>query len=243
MMATVNTSRDAQLCCGNALVYKERAGGCEHVDGGSPRYAVHGMWCFSVSMANVLSSYVGVSQVDGKTPFLRKLVCMCLAFTLSQRSAMACNLGTHSYHRPFTADNTFNNTFTRPCTQEHHHQRRSHHYAIHNNNQQPASKNEEQVWTLIRGIIKEDAVPFFDIEAARLVTIAATTASGLTHEHFVQQLQELLLLIPGFQARLQRIRPQLLAALVCDTAGVADKMVVLKNIFPQADVAQLVCKR
>lgn len=95
----------------------------------------------------------------------------------------------------------------------------------------------------MQGFIKEDSVPFFDSEAARLVTIAATTASALPAETFASNLQDLLLLVPGFEARLQRIRPQLLAALVCDTGRVADGLVRLKELFPTADVAKLVCRR
>lgn len=95
----------------------------------------------------------------------------------------------------------------------------------------------------MQGFIKEDSIPFFNSEAARLVCIAATTASGLSAAQFATQLQELLLLVPGFEARLQRISPQLLALLVCDTAAVAESMVQLKQIFPTADIAKLVCKR
>ncbi|KAG1665033.1 hypothetical protein FOA52_003208 [Chlamydomonas sp. UWO 241] len=71
----------------------------------------------------------------------------------------------------------------------------------------------------------------------------AAAAAGVSDAEVDERLRQLARLLPGLEARLEGAPPTLIARLVCHTDTVAWRCVVLKALFPQADITILVSNR
>ncbi|PRW58273.1 ER lumen retaining receptor isoform B [Chlorella sorokiniana] len=76
-----------------------------------------------------------------------------------------------------------------------------------------------------------------------LVRSAAARESGLDYDEFEARLQRLFTLVPFLQERMLRMQPKLLAALAAEPEQLAQRLVELKTLLPQADVAAIVAQR
>ncbi|PNW80289.1 hypothetical protein CHLRE_08g385600v5 [Chlamydomonas reinhardtii] len=76
-----------------------------------------------------------------------------------------------------------------------------------------------------------------------LITSAASRMSGLEADVFDRQLQELLTLLPDLRDRLLSLSPAILVELAADTAGVALKLIQLREWFPAANLGMLLARR
>ena len=48
--------------------------------------------------------------------------------------------------------------------------------------------------------------------------------------------------MPGVVKKMQTMKPKLLAALMEDPAGIAEKLLLLRNVFPSANIEQMVLR-
>lgn len=82
-----------------------------------------------------------------------------------------------------------------------------------------------------------------------LQSVCCTHSCFLVHTWYplllaaAADLQELVLLLPDLASQLPSLHPKTLAVLAADTAGVAQKLIWLRLLFPSADVSQMISRR
>eukprot|EP00884_Botryococcus_braunii_P013573 jgi/Botrbrau1/22216/Bobra.168_1s0047.1 len=66
---------------------------------------------------------------------------------------------------------------------------------------------------------------------------------GLTEEEAKRRLEELACIVPGIESRMSAMKADILVGFLSDTAGLAVRLISLKQLFPRGDPAQMVLAR
>lgn len=61
-------------------------------------------------------------------------------------------------------------------------------------------------------------------------------------EELEQRFRDLVAVMPGLTKKMQTMKPKLLAALTENPAGIAEKLLLLRNVFPTANIEQMVLR-
>lgn len=101
-----------------------------------------------------------------------------------------------------------------------------------------------QPWQLLGRVVSEDRIQFDERIQQGLIRSAGARASTLSDDEFNSRLDILLTLLPGLGARVLRMQPKLLVALVEDTDLVAQRLVSLKTgLLKDAPVGHICSNR
>jgi hypothetical protein len=110
----------------------------------------------------------------------------------------------------------------------------------------PGDKSDTylQPWQLLGRVVREDRIQFDERIQQGLIRSAGARASTLSFEEFNSRLDILLTLLPGLGARVVRMQPKLLVALVEDTHLIAQRLVSLKTgLLKDAPVGHICSNR
>eukprot|EP00210_Caulerpa_lentillifera_P000947 g917.t1 len=91
--------------------------------------------------------------------------------------------------------------------------------------------------------MNERNVQWIDDLKIRFIKRIAAHEMKLTDEQFDQKLNLLSNLLPGVNSRIAKMPPKLIAQLIINSHSLGERLLELKLIFPQADVANLVSSR
>ncbi len=78
---------------------------------------------------------------------------------------------------------------------------------------------------------------------ARLIKLIASNQLSISIRELEYRLFELSLLVPDLARRLHTLQPTTLASLLTDTAGVATRLITLRELLPAANVGVLVARQ
>lgn len=108
--------------------------------------------------------------------------------------------------------------------------------AVHDTESKPLSQTP---WTITFDLRERETL-WTEENQARLVRIVASHELAMDVDEVERRLLQLLTILPSLSSKLAYIKPSLLAGLVKDPADVLDKLVQLRDIFPEADVEKIV---
>lgn len=97
-------------------------------------------------------------------------------------------------------------------------------------------------WTLTFDLRERETI-WTDENKGRLVKIIASNQLNINHDELDARLQELDTVIPDLGRKVHMMKPDLLAHLLQDLDRVTQKLISLKEIFPDANVSMMASKQ
>eukprot|EP00798_Chlamydomonas_sp_ICE-L_P022120 gene22120-29180_t len=108
--------------------------------------------------------------------------------------------------------------------------------------QQPSAGGAKEFKHTLIFDLRERETYFDREDQARLVAGFAQFDLNLTPEELDSRMESLIVLIPDMASMVYRLQPSILASLLSDISGLAQRLLDLKAVLPRADVSKLVAR-